>query len=107
MPKTGEQVISIRGIDYILRRSIKNRIFFEAMGKGVDIESTFGVVLLFFATIMANNRDCALTLEEFMEALDEDETLLQTYSDWLTKAVEQDKVFEDKDEKKSPKVRKK
>ena len=105
MPKPGECVVSINGVDYILRRSIKNQIYFEAMSKGnVEITTTFGVVLMFFATIMANNRDCQLTLEEFMDALDEDPDLMVVWSEWLQKGLEQDKVFEDpkaKPEKKS------
>ncbi len=100
------QTVIIKGVTYTLKRSIRNNIFFEAMAKDqVEVTSTFGIVLMFFATIMANN-DCKLTLEEFMDALDEHPELMDVYSEWLTKLAEQNKVFEDEDEKKSPRKKK-
>lgn len=88
------EVISIKGKEYSLRYTIRNMIMYEEIaGVPFNPSKTLNVLLFVFCVLVCNNPDFRLGLKEFVDACDEDPSILRTYSDWMEGEMERRKLM--------------
>lgn len=88
--------ININGKDYNLKYSVRSLFLFEQITKkSFKIETLLDNYVFFYCLILANNRDNTLEWDEFIDAMDEDETLFKRMSDIVTKQQKKNELFDD------------
>lgn len=88
--------ININGKDYNLKYSVRSLFLFEQITKkSFKIETLLDNYVFFYCLILANNRDNTLEWDEFIDAMDEDETLFKRMSDIVTKQQKKNELFEE------------
>lgn len=102
--------IQIQGKDVELKRSLRSMIFYESLaGKPFEPKQLVDIITYFYSVVMSSERTLTITLDEFVDLLDENPQLLIDFSTWLAnvfalesqiKAVKED---EKKEEDESPK----
>lgn len=98
--------IEINGKQYNIKYTIRALFIFEQIsGKSFKIETLLDNYLFFYSMLLACNKDNVLTWDEFIDALDEDPTILKDMNDVVEAQQKQTSLFNtdetDKDEKKS------
>ena len=97
----------ITGTEYKIKYTIRALFIFEQIsGKSFKIETLLDNYLFFYSMLLACNKDNVLTWDEFIDALDEDPTLLKDMNEVVEAQQKQTSLFNtdddtDKAEKKS------
>lgn len=97
---------TINNKEYTVKYTIRALFIFERItGKSFGINSLLDNYLFFYSMILANNPDNPLSWDEFIDALDNDKTLLKQLSKVVEDYQKQDNIFDvsddDSKEKKS------
>lgn len=101
------KTIEINGTEYKIKYTIRALFIFEQIsGKSFKIETLLDNYLFFYSMLLACNKDNVLTWDEFIDALDEDPTLLKDMNEVVEAQQKQTSLFNtdddtDKAEKKS------
>lgn len=102
--------IKIQGKDVELKRSLRSMIFYESLaGKPFEPKQLVDIITYFYSVVMSSERTLTITLDEFVDLLDENPQLLIDFSTWLAKVFELEsqikaaKEDEKKKEDESPK----
>ena len=94
--------IEINGKNYKLKYTIRSLFIWEQItGKSFKIEKMLDNYLFFYSIILANNPDEILEWDDYINAMDEDPTLLKRMSDIIEEQQKKDNLFtnEEKDKK--------
>lgn len=94
--------VTIEGKEYEIKYSLRMYYTYEGITGTMFIGGTLlSISMLFFSVLVANNEDFPYTFDQLVNLLDEDNTPLNKFSDWLTGELEKRTPVEDK--KKVPK----
>ena len=103
--------INIQGKDVELKRSLRSMIFYESLaGKPFEPKQLVDIITYFYSVVMSSERTLTITLDEFVDLLDENPQLLIDFSTWLAhvfalgsqiKEVKDEKKKEDESPKKA------
>lgn len=86
--------ITIKDNTYKVKYSIRALFIFEEMtGKAFKLEKTMDFYILYYAMILANNPDCSLLFNDFIDACDEDATLTVQFQDYLSSVFTKEGQF--------------
>ena len=94
--------IEINGKNYKLKYTIRSLFIWEQItGKSFKIENMLDNYIFFYSMILANNPDEILEWDDYINAMDEDPTLLKRMSDIIEEQQKKDNLFtnEEKDKK--------
>lgn len=77
--------ITIKGKEVELKYTIRSLILFEnIMNKPFNPEGTMDVIVFYLCILLASDKTLQLTLDELIDAIDNDNQLLVDFSTWLT-----------------------
>lgn len=98
--------ITINNKEYKLKYTIRALFIFERItGKPFEICNTQDNCLFFYSMILANNPDTTLEWDEFLDALDNDATLITQLNQVIVDSTKRSELFnevtEENGEKKS------
>lgn len=98
--------ITIKNKVYKVRYTFRALMLFEQItSKMFSIDNLTDQITFFFCLLLANNPDDKLTYEEFIDALDDDSTILNQFQKFLADEAEKRNIYkvddDDTDEKKS------
>ena len=98
------KTIKINGNEYNIKYSIRAMFIFEQIkGEPFGLYTTLDNFIFFYSMIMAANKNCTLKWDDFIDAIDNDDSIVKQLQEVLTN--NNDAIFnkeEDKgDEKKS------
>lgn len=96
--------ITIKDKQYKIKYTIRAMFIFEKMAnKLFKIESLLDWYIFYYSMILANNQDCDLLFDEFIDECDNDHTLIVKMQEYLSKEIEINNQLngEDKDVKKN------
>ena len=87
--------IVIKDTPYPIRYTVRAMILFEQMrGKAFSLETLTDQYYFIFSLILATNKDCALTFDDLLDALDENPKIMEDFGDWLTAVSEQRAMYD-------------
>jgi len=91
--------ITIKGKQYNLKYTIRSLFIFEQITKkSFKIESLLDNYIFFYSIILANNKDCVLEWDDYIDAMDDDPTLFSRMTEIIAKQQKKNELF-DEDEK--------
>ena len=94
------KTITINGKEYNLKYTLRALFIFEQITKkAFKIESLLDNYIFFYSLILANNKDNPIDWDEFINAMDEDSTLLLKMNELLNDQNKMDNLFNDGDNK--------
>lgn len=86
--------ITINGKEFKLKYTIRALFIFEQIsGKPFEVNTTLDNTLFFYSMLLANNPDTTLEWDEFIEALDNDSTLLLQLNKVLAESQKKNQLF--------------
>lgn len=81
--------ITINNKEVTLKKTFRSYIIFEsATGKAFAPHTITDSILYMYCVIISSDESLELTFEDFLEWLDNNETALQEFTDWLIKQSE-------------------
>lgn len=98
--------ITINNKEYKLKYTIRALFIFEQItNRPFEIRNTMDNYLFFYCMILANNPDCLLEWDEFIDAMDNDSTLITQLNQVVIDSTKKNELFnevtEENGEKKS------
>lgn len=92
--------ITISGKQYKIKQTIRSLFLFEEItGKPFEIKNTLDNYLYFFCMIIANNPNCSLTWDSFIDCLDNDPTIITQLNQVINDQQKIDKLLDNGEEK--------
>ena len=77
--------ITIKEQTYKVKYSIRSLFIFEQLsGKSFTLESLLDQYIFFYSMILANNPECTITFDDFIDEFDEDFTLVTSLQKYIT-----------------------
>ena len=77
--------ITIKEQTYKVKYSIRSLFIFEQLsGKSFTLETLLDQYIFFYSMILANNPECTLTFDQFIDECDEDFTLVTSLQKYIT-----------------------
>ena len=77
--------ITIKEQTYKVKYSIRSLFIFEELtGKTFTLETLLDQYIFFYSMILANNPECTLTFDQFIDECDEDFTLVTSLQKYIT-----------------------
>ena len=100
--------VIINDKELTLKSSFRAMVAYEQITDHIFSPSTVTDILVYFycCIISSKEYDGTMTFDEFMDYLDENPTILQEFSEWMTETSKQNVVF-NKETKKKTTARKK
>ncbi len=97
--------ITIQDKTYKIKYSIRALFIFEQLtGKSFSLDSLMNQYVFYYSMILANNPECTLTFDMFVDECDENATLTVDFQKYITEVFEKqaqlNKVSEDDAKKK-------
>ena len=95
--------ITIKEQTYKVKYSIRSLFIFEQLsGKSFTLETLLDQYIFFYSMILANNPECTITFDDFIDECDEDFTLVTNLQKYITEvfAKQAQLVKADEDSKK-------
>lgn len=90
--------IQINDKEYKIKNTIRSLFIFEQItGKSFEIKTLLDNYVYFYSILLACNED-VLTWDDFIEALDNDPTIIQRMNDAVVEQQKLTKVFNQEDE---------
>ncbi|WP_303141200.1 hypothetical protein [uncultured Parabacteroides sp.] len=81
--------VVINGKEYTIVYSFRMYYVYESItGEMFTGATLLSMTVLFYSALLANNEEFPLTLEQFIDALDEDDSLLGNFKMFLTNEIE-------------------
>lgn len=97
-------ILKIKDKEVTLRYSFRSLMLFENIqNKSFTPSTTTDVLVFMYCVIMGSAKDLDFTFDEFLDFVDEDQTLVIRFSEWLTKEINKQNTLsptEDEDDKK-------
>lgn len=91
--------IEINGTKYNVKNTIRSLFIFEQITKkSFKIETVLDNYVFFYSMILANNKDCTLTWDEFVDCVDNDPNILIKLTEMLNDEQQKNELFADGDE---------
>lgn len=92
-------LLNINRTEYKLKYTIRALFLFEQMtGKAFKIETLLDNYIFFYCILLANNPDTIMDWDEFLNAVDNDATLMEQLTKLLTDYQKKDTLFVGEDE---------
>lgn len=86
--------VTIHNREINLRYSFRAMMIYEKItGTSFNPKGITEIMIYFYSTILASDKDIALTFEEFMNWVDENPTVFNEYSVWLTSTLTKNSVM--------------
>lgn len=80
--------ITIRGKEYKVKYTIRAMFIFEKMANKIfKIESLLDWYIFYYSMILANNPDCELLFDDFIDECDSNPTLISNMQEYLNKEM--------------------
>lgn len=90
--------ITIHNKEINLRYSFRAMMIYEKItGTSFNPKGITEIMIYFYSTILASDKDIALTFEEFMNWIDENPIVLNEFSSWLTSTLTKNGVMNESD----------
>lgn len=87
--------IFIKDNPYPIRYTVRAMILFEQMRhKAFSLETLTDQYYFIYSLILATNKDCTLTFDDLLDAIDENPKIMEDFSDWLTAVSEQRAMYD-------------
>ncbi len=81
-------ILNIKDKEVTLRYSFRSLLLYENIqNKSFTPSTTTDVLVFFYCVIMGSEKNLDFTFDEFLDMIDEDQTLVIKFSDWLTKEI--------------------
>ena len=88
--------ITINNIEYKLKYTIRAIFIFEQIAKKpFEVTTTLDNYLFFYCMILANNPDTALDWDDFLDAVDNDKSLLLQLNEVIMDYQQKNELFND------------
>lgn len=89
------KTVNINGKDYQIKQTVRALFLWEQIaGKQFEINTTLDNYLYYFCLILANNKDCELDWDAFLDAIDDDPTIIVEMTKALADLAKLEKMFE-------------
>lgn len=89
------KTVNINGKDYQIKQTVRALFLWEQIaGKQFEINTTLDNYLYYFCLILANNKDCELDWDVFLDAIDDDPTIIVEMTKALADLTKLEKMFE-------------
>lgn len=96
--------INIKNKEIELKQTLRSMIVFEKItDKAFNIANISDVIIYFYSCVMASDMDCNVTLDEFINWLDDNKEVFAEFNDWLTTEAEKTAQASGKDKSKKKK----
>lgn len=93
------KTVNINGTDYNIKYTLRALFIFEQItGKSFKLESLLDNYLLFYSMLLACNKDNVLTWDEFIDALDNDPTIMIEMNRIVEEQQKQSNLFQHDEE---------
>lgn len=84
-----------------LKQTMKSMLIFEKIqDKSFDIITIGDVIIYFYCCIIASKKDFNLTIDEFIDWLDNNQSEFQNFNNWLLSTAEQNQQLSGRTKKK-------
>jgi len=91
-----EMKIKIKEKEVELKYSIRSLMLFEnIMNKTFSIENTQDSIVFFYCVLIASDKTLKLTFDEFIDAIDEDPSIVTDFAEWLSTNNKVNKLAEE------------
>lgn len=88
------RTIQIKGKEYQIKYTIRALFIWEQItGKPFKIDTLLDNYIFFYSMILASNKDDILNWDDFIDALDEDQTLFKRMNDIVAEQNKKDDLF--------------
>lgn len=107
--KNIQMKVIINDKEITLKSTFRAMVAYEQITDHIFSPTTVTDILVYFycTIITSKDYDGTMTFDEFMDYLDENPTILQEFSEWMTETNKQAEVFSPKEAKKKTTARKK
>lgn len=93
-------MITINGIDYKIKWGLRTMFIFEQITKkAFSIENTMDSYILFYSMLFANNKECTLSFDEFIDAIEENPSLVNEFNNAVTNKTAIEKILDNSESK--------
>ncbi len=93
------KTITINGQVYEVKQTIRAIFLWEQItGRSFEVKSTMDNYLYYYCIILASNPDSSMTWDDFLDAIDEDSSIILNLSKIIIEDQQRDKMFEGKEE---------
>lgn len=100
------RTIKINGVDYKIKYTIRALFIFEQItGKPFQLNSLLDNYIFFYSMIRANN-DTDLKWDDFLDAIDNDNSLFLQMSEVIVEESEKNAIFNKEEEEKDSEIKK-
>lgn len=87
-------VIKVKDKEIKMKYSFRSMMIYEKIaGSSFAPKGITEILIYFYSTILASDKDSTLTFEEFMEWIDEHPKELNDFSTWLTETLTKNSVI--------------
>ena len=98
--------VKINNKEYNIKYSFKTHMVYEnCMGKTYPGNTLTDVVIFYYCCLLANNDNIDFSLDEFINYLDDDPTILETFNTMINEKNERMIKMSPKEEKKTMQVK--
>lgn len=103
-------ILKIKDKNVTLKYSFRSLMLYENIqNKSFTPSTTTDVLVFMYCVIIGSEKDLDFTFDEFLDLVDEDQTLVIKFSEWLTKEINKQNTLsaEEKEEESDKKKLKK
>lgn len=91
--------INIKDKELNLKYSFRSMMIYEKItGVSFNPRGITEIIVYFYSTILASDKDIALTLDEFVDWIDEHPNMLNDFSVWMTSIIEKNSTMGEDEE---------
>ena len=91
--------ITINNYNIELKYSFRAMMIYEKItGESFNPKGITELMIYLYSIILASSKDITLSFDDFMNWIDENPTVLNEFTVWLTSIINKNKVFSDKEE---------
>lgn len=77
-----------------MRSTLRNHLVYEQVtGIPFSPSKVLNVLTFMFCVLLANNDSFSMKFDEFIEAIDEDETIMHSFTAWLSDEANRQGIF--------------
>jgi hypothetical protein len=80
--------ININGRDITLKYSFRSMMIYEKItGETFNPKGLSEILIYFYSTVLASDKECNITFDDFIDYTDEHPELFNEFSKWLTDTI--------------------
>lgn len=89
------KTVNINGKSYQIKQTVRSLFLWEQIsGRSFEIKNTLDNYLYFYCLILANNKDCELDWDGFIDAIDADPNIIVEMTKAIADLSKLEKMFE-------------